>query len=294
MQDDKASWTAQAVTFFRAIEAWQPEQKRVCYDPLAHLFLDGGFRLAGGGRARAKVAHRYIERTGHSRTYGFVITRTRFIDDHLTECIGQGFEQLVIIGAGFDTRAYRFDLEEKVKVYEVDHPATQELKTRRLRKVLGSVPGHVVYVPVDFEKQELDAELPGAGYDPGTRTLFIWEGVFSYLTIEAVNASLSFIAGNSGEGSAIAFTHVQKPGIDGDLDRFRQRQMARLKRKGEPHIFGLEPGRIGAFLDARGFDLAENLTGDQLCKVYIAPLGREIDANKYSAVAYALVKASGR
>jgi methyltransferase (TIGR00027 family) len=136
---------------------------------------------------------------------------------------------LVILGAGYDTRAYRFDkLKEEVKVFEVDHPATQKVKIEKVSKALGSLPGHVVYVSVDFEKERLDKKLSESGYNKSLKTLFIWEGVTMYLTAEAVDETLAFVAGNSGKGSSIIFNYIFRSVLDGTCELEYAPKVARL------------------------------------------------------------------
>ena len=103
---------------------------------------------------------------------GFLAVRERHIDEHLQACLNEGLQQLVILGAGFDARAYRFDqLKQGVRVFEVDHPATQAVKLAKLRDVFGQVPGHVTFVPVDFNTQTLAQRLFESGYDESLKTL---------------------------------------------------------------------------------------------------------------------------
>ncbi len=118
---------------------------------------------------------------------GFLVARERHVDEYLRTCLAEGIEQLVILGAGYDARAYRFKLELRgVRAFEVDHPATQQAKLKRLQHVLGRMPAQVVYVPVDFNTQTLGEQLAACGYDERLKTLFIWQGVTHYLTPEAV------------------------------------------------------------------------------------------------------------
>ena len=90
---------------------------------------------------------------------GAIVARERYIDDYLQSCIDDGLEQLVILGAGYDSRAYRFEKLKRVKVFEVDHPATQRVKVARLKEALGELPENVVFVPIDFTKETLERRL---------------------------------------------------------------------------------------------------------------------------------------
>lgn len=159
MKEGKASYTAEIVAVCRAAESLKPENERVCYDPLAQHFLGTAYRALGRSRFLTKIALGYSERRG-SGGIGCIVGRTRYIDEYLKECIDNGIKQLVNLGAGYDTRAYTFDeLKRKVKVFEVDYPATQRVKMEKVKKVLGSLPDHVIYVPIDFDKEKLDKRL---------------------------------------------------------------------------------------------------------------------------------------
>lgn len=249
---------------FRALESMRPEAERRCYDPLAKDFLNTRFRMVCRSRIRSAIARIYIG-FRHGRTAMHIVGRTRYIDYHLMEAINDGLEQLVVMGAGFDSRAYRFDeLMKQVRVFEVDHPATQRRKTERLLQIFGSLPEHVTYVPLDFESETLEQRLLESGYDARLKTMFIWEGVTMYLTAEAVDETLEFITRNSGKGSTIIFDYVYESLLTG-TDEATRKWRAYLGRLGEPPQFGIEEGAIEQFLSNRGLLLVENFT-DELLK----------------------------
>lgn len=291
MNEGKGSWTADGVTFYRALESARPAGERACYDPLAGDFLSGWFRFLHRSRIKAKIARLYIERGSFAPGFRNVTARTG-IDDCLTERLNDGIEQLVILGAGFDTRAYRFEgLKEKVRVFEVDHPATQRVKRQRVVKMLGSLPNHVTFVPVDFEREKLGQRLNECGYDRDAKTHFIWEGVTTYLTDEAVDETLAFVAGNSPEDSTIVFTYPYRSAYDGAVfDGARRWQLKYLEWKGEPPIFGIEKGTVGKFLYSRGFTLLEDLSGAALAARYIRAAAGDGSARSYNAIACATVR----
>src|SRR5215471_12009912 len=131
-----------------------------------------------------------------------MLVRTRFVDEQLQRAIDEGATQVVILGAGFDTRAYRFAgiLRDK-SVFEVDYRSTQELKKRRLQSALESVPSFVHFTEIDFKVDSLKDVLARAGYRPDKKAFFIWEGVSFYLSEDAVRATLTTIASYSAPGS---------------------------------------------------------------------------------------------
>src|SRR5215216_3723653 len=123
-----------------------------------------------------------------------MIVRTRFIDDALARAIEGGAAQVVILGAGFDSHAYRFqELLAHVRIFEVDRPATQALKRHRVNEVLGGPPANLTYVPIDFQHEDLLDVLKRHGYDASQRTFFILEGVTMYLPENAARDTLRFV-----------------------------------------------------------------------------------------------------
>jgi methyltransferase (TIGR00027 family) len=193
-----------------------------------------------------------------------MIIRTRFIEERLAHAIRDGVTQLVILGAGFDTRAYRLtELLKGVRVFEVDQPSTQEYKKRRVKEAGIDVPPNLTYVAVDFRHDKLGAVLAAAGYDPARKTFFIWEGVTMYLPEAAVEETLRWVAGQA-PGSTIIFDFVGAMVIQfmatTDLSMFpeaAQKAFERLRRltAGEPWIFGLPDTGEREFLAKLGLEL---------------------------------------
>ena len=295
MKNGKASRTADFVTAFRAIESDKAEGERVCYDPLARSFLGGAYAILGRSKLLTRIALWDSERKhpGCTSVVNYVVARTRHIDEYLKACIDDGIQQLVILGAGYDSRAYRFDgLNGKVKVFEVDHPSTQKVKIEKVKKILGSLPDNVVYVAVDFEKEKLDERLFECGYDKDLKTLFIWEGVTYYITAEAVDETLAFVAENSGEGSRTIFDYAPKSLLDGDWDPEEARgyDPEYLSRIGEPWLFGIEDGAIDEFLSRRGFCDALNFTSGLLKKAYFRGANQDREMSRFFRIVTATVK----
>jgi len=188
------------------------------------------------------------------RIFLHVLARTRAIDQLVREEVQAGATQLVILGAGYDSRAYRMkELFAGATIFEVDFPPTQELKKLRVREVLGHPPKNVVFVPIDFNTDSLGPVLKKAGYHSDRRTIFVWEGVTFYLNAAAVDVTLRFVAANSPPGSAIVFDYESDRLPSGEHDDAQLKEaMARLARWGEPHIFGLPVGNTRPFVEQRG------------------------------------------
>jgi methyltransferase (TIGR00027 family) len=246
---------------FRALEARRPEPDRVANDTLAVRFLTPEFRLLAG-LARMAAARRLTEELIDHRwpcVRGGVVARTRLIDETVAAEL-PGVSQVLILGAGFDSRAYRLAGLRDVPVFEVDHPATQAAKRRVLRRSArgpAETAAHGVrFVPVVFGADDPGRALAASGFAPGERTLALWEGTTNYLDPAAVDGTLRFLASVLGPGSRLVFTYVDRAMIDGSADfAGAQTTMAAVRRVGEPFTFGLAPGEVPGYLATRGFSL---------------------------------------
>jgi methyltransferase (TIGR00027 family) len=279
----------------RAVESLRAEDERVCYDAPAIGFMGPSFtRMSGDGLING-LMRRLIIRQADKEITGmaaFVVARTRFIDDFLKAQMGKGIKQVIILGAGFDSRAYRFyELLEGAKIFEVDHPDTQILKMLTVRRTLGPFPKNLTYVHADLDREKLEVNLPKNGYDKNLKTLFIWEGVTMYLTLEAVDKTLAFIKSNSGKGSIVIFDYFFESALDKSL-LSKEAEMVRKScaRVGEPLRFGLKEGSVEEFLASRGFDLMQNMTAQSLQDAYFKGKGPQRKVFPLAAIACAQVK----
>jgi methyltransferase (TIGR00027 family) len=273
------SRTAEVVTLWRGIESARPARTRLFEDPLAPAFVGRRFRwalrLARLPGVGALMPWSLVD--GHwAGPRGTVAVRTRYIDDRLADALRHGLEQVVILGAGFDSRAYRLPGLAQTRVFEVDHPATQGEKRRRLARRLGALPPHVTLVPVDFTTDTLEAALARSGYRADARTFFILEGVTHYLPAEAVDVLFRYVARHAGPGSQMVFTYIHRGALDGSARFARAGQtLATVRGLGEPYTFGFDPAELPAYASARGLRLIEDVGPDTYRARYLAPLGRE-------------------
>jgi methyltransferase (TIGR00027 family) len=282
MRRNQSSITAAGIAIARAIESEKQESERICFDPYARRFAPGW--LYSITALFVKIGYTELRGPG---VMGFIAARERYIDDVLQGFLEGGLQQLVILGAGLDSRAYRFDgLKDRVKVFEVDHPATQADKLAKLKAFFGMIPAFVVYVPVDFKTQTLEERLPEAGYDPNLKTLFIWQGVTMYLTPEAVDNTLRFVVQHSAPGSAIVFDYLYRLVLDGVQKHGEVSNMRRYRfMTGEGLTFGIEEGMVESFLEKRGFRLVRDMDANGLRQAYCngKNVGRKI-ASGYGIV----------
>ena len=223
---------------------------------------------------------------------GFLVARERHIDEFLKTCLAGGLQQLVILGAGFDARAYRSEeLKRGVKVFEVDHPRHTGGQAARLKQVFGREPGYVVYVPVDFNTQSLADALFECGYDPALKTFFIWQGVTQYLTPTAVDSTLAFIADHSKEWKhchlRLYVSHPAGRSIKhGEVTNIRSKRWL----SGEDFTFGIPDGAVTAFLEQRGFHQVHDANNVYLHDTYFTGVNAKRKVTYGYAIASAVVK----
>ena len=245
----------------RAAETYLPENERVFQDPYAEHFLSEDERgdLSNLEKLRAGLAMYDQMMPGVN---GAIVARIRFIDEYLLDCIKEGLKQVVIIGAGYDTRAYRFpEVKDNLKVFEVDHPATQQVKILKIREIFSTLPDHVTYVPVIFGEDPLDRNLIDNGYNPNLKTLFIVEGLLMYVPPPAVDMLLSFVVNASGPGSSIVADYFSDSVIDG-TSPLKEAQVLRqfVENEGARLQFGIEESIVEAFFKERGFQVVRTVT----------------------------------
>jgi methyltransferase (TIGR00027 family) len=250
MKRDRPSRTAQLVAIGRALADAGLSHVPGFRDPTARRFLDEKSTEALLKAEQGIREGRRGFRIEYARTMADMMAlRTTAIDTAVRDAIARGASQLVILGAGYDGRAWRLEELAGIAVYEVDHPATQGRKRERASGLPAAL-GAVHFVPVDFERDSLDAELAKAGHDARLPTCWIWEGVVMYLTPEAFRATLSAIAGRSAPGSTL-IVNYHSAGRS-----WLARLMFRLI--GEPMISAWSPEQVAAELHAAGFEVRED------------------------------------
>ena len=264
----RPSITAEAVTMARALEHLKPEGQRVVDDPYAHLFLSRASRAALAAWS-GSLTGRTLRRLGQAGTT-YVPLRHRFIDDHLSDALDAGAEQVVLLGAGYDTRAYRFAEQLAGRpVYEVDLAAISRSKAATIAKHRDAFPAtNMVRVEIDFETQGLEQTLKEAGFTAGAKTFFTWEGVPMYLTRTAVKATLDAVSAISGAGSVIAHDMwylVDDPSPMGTARRLAPNALSFI---GEPVTFSIHPEEMDFFLDRHGFHIKDLVVSAELQQRY--------------------------
>jgi methyltransferase (TIGR00027 family) len=250
VRESRPSRTAHFVALGRALANAGLSHLPDFRDPTARAFLnDKGTRsLANTERLAGRGTRSY--RLEMARVMADMIAlRTVAIDAAVRDAIAAGAAQLVILGAGYDGRAWRLQELRGVRVFEVDHPATQGDKRSRVAQ-LPPPNGNVTYVPINFERESLNDVLDRAGHDRSVPTCWIWEGVVMYLTREAMRATLAGVAARSAPGSTLVVNYHTA----------HRRLLARLMFRliGEPQISAWTPAEMAADLRSAGFGVHED------------------------------------
>jgi methyltransferase (TIGR00027 family) len=243
--------SAQTVAALRAVVTNDTSLAVACEDKLAKYFISLRERLLIAILPQPVI--RWVLERAAPGSYGFAIARTRCFDEALLSEAADGVQQVVILGAGYDSRALRFAHELKgMRVFEVDHPGTQARKMGILLRSITEIPKNVHYVPVDFNRDALEAELVKNGFSRNRRTLFLWEGVSYYLPKPVVAGILRFVH-SCAPGSSIIFDYALQKFVEGDTSTYGGEHIARWLRKvGEPFVFGMNPHETPHFLGECG------------------------------------------
>ena len=253
MRQAIASRTAERVALHRAAHQIFDEPK-VFEDPLALRIV--GPEASAALRAGADEAQEPATRSRRA----FFAARGRYAEDELAASVRRGVRQCVILGAGLDTFAYRNPFSGSgLRVFEVDHPATQAWKRNRLQRGGIAIPSGLSFVPVDFEEQSLPAELSRGGFDASQPAFFSWLGVTPYLTRTAFDATIGFIAGLP-RNSEVVFDFLVERQFLTPLELAALRRLEpRLELAGEPFKLFFEPDKLEQDLRRSGFEPVERL-----------------------------------
>jgi methyltransferase (TIGR00027 family) len=287
MPRNPAAQTAFGPMVLVAIEQSEAPERRLVDDELAVQFLPTPIRwllAAAPPNLLRRLTIAAMEREGPG-LWASLICRKRYIADKVTAVLDD-IDAVVILGAGFDTLAYRLARMTRIPIFEVDQPVNVARKTAAVKRALGAPPSSVRLVPLDFECDDVLTVLTEHGYRPESRTVFVWEAVTQYLTAEAVYATLTALR-SAAAGSRLVFTYIRRDFIDGInlygavplYRRFVQRQP--LWR------FGLPPQEVATFLAGHGWRLCEQAGPDLILQRYIEPTGRHLTTSPIEWTAYA-------
>jgi methyltransferase (TIGR00027 family) len=271
------SRTAEAVALARALERTLPPGQRILDDPYAAAFLQNPYlRFVAGSRLSSRMLSGFLDfwATGGQE---FVAIRARLADDQAKEMAGLRLEQLILLGAGFDSMALRIQSSlEGVTVFEVDHPATQAVKRKVIAKL--GTPNNLRFVEVDFERDDFVEKLADAGFNRASLSLIVWMGVSYYLTPQAMSRTLTQLRLASSTGTRLIFDYILQGVIDGTSHNLTAIVAARrVALVGEPWVFGLNPEYVAEYLRGFGFNLIKDYGPEDLRQKYCPQRFRPMD-----------------
>ncbi|GHO51088.1 SAM-dependent methyltransferase [Ktedonospora formicarum] len=288
MANQRVSNTALGAAICRFIEQYQPKNTRLFDDPLVKDLITAPIRTLMQIKGMRHMTIQQMDAITPG-IYGVQIARTRFIDEAVRDAISQGIEQVVILGAGLDTRSYRLAGIEHTRVFEVDLPSVQEAKMKKLRKHFGQLPQRVTFLPIDFDTQSLEAVFSKTSYDFASPAIFVWEGVTQYLSEEAVRRALAFV-GVSAPGSMLVFTYVLQSFIERrSAIPGTEKMMDMMAKRGAPWLFGLEPSSLTSYLSPFHLHLIADVGHVEHQAHYFKPVGRKLAVSEIERIAQATV-----
>jgi len=255
--DSTTSRTAQMTCISRAASSLETH----CYyhsdDHLAVRLLPGFIRVLILIPLFRKI---FVHILAPAGVYEYVIARTKYIDEVFEKALAEQFDQILLFGAGFDTRALRFQAEaHHTRIFELDAPLTQKAKIQQYRKRNLRIPSNVVFIAIDFEKESLFHKLDMAGFHKGERSLFILEGLLMYLEPESVHETFQTIREYAGKESWVVFDYVQASVLRHENTLYGEAGLKKsVSKAGEQWRFGIEPGEIVPFSAAYGFEVSNH------------------------------------
>jgi methyltransferase (TIGR00027 family) len=259
-----------------AVEQLEPADRRLINDPLALRFLPPAMALVVRA-CRWRWWREQLVRATEGKAAGMwagMLCRKRYADDQVRAALDAGIEQLVVLGAGMDTRAYRLTDPARVRAYEVDLPANIDTKRARVHSVLGTVPDHIRLVPVDFETDDLAQSLSDNGFHLDRPAVFVWEAVTQYLTEDAVRHTLALLA-KTAPGSRLLFTFVRRDFLDGTNTYGAEGAHRDFVTRQQVWHFGLTPAQVAPLLDEYGWTEDEQVGSTEYRRRYLEPAGRD-------------------
>lgn len=253
----KPSETAAVTASLRALGCYEEDERIRCRDETAKLFLPEDKRE----QLKSPEVRDMIKKMIPEGLYAYVLARTGYFDDLFVSSLQEGIPQIVLLGAGYDSRPYRFsDFIGTTILYEADALATQEQKRFLLKQNGISAHQNVRYVALDFERDDLMRSLCGNGFDPELQTLYLWEGVTFYLHPATVRAALQSLRVNSAVHSIISFDFQTVENGQGLVD---------TGLKDETICFGIEKGMASRYLEELSYKVLEHVGSEELQKRYL-------------------------
>jgi methyltransferase (TIGR00027 family) len=267
--ESSTSRTAEMTCLSRACSALESNTYYKSGDHIAPLLLPAGLKPL----LRLSLARKFFTKVAAPKgIYEYVIARTKYIDAACKQALSEQVDQVLIFGAGFDTRALRFQKDMgHANVFELDVPVTQHAKIEQYRKRHVAIPANLTFIPIDFDKESLSVKLDEVGFDKGRKSLFILEGLVMYLQPESVSLTFQTIQEYAGRESVIVFDVIYASVLRHEGNSYGETGIVHtVSDAGERWNFGIEKGKIDQFLHNYGMRRvnhrdAKDLEHDYFC-----------------------------
>lgn len=269
---NKSGNTALGAAAARLMEQYEPDNRKLFKDPVVYQITNPVLRFI----LKFKFLRNYFVSASDKifpGIFGGQICRTKFIDEK-TLSILKEIQQILILGAGLDTRAYRLEGIDQKIIYEVDLPNIQQIKKKGLKKYLGRLPSNVHFIPVDFNREKTETILKNTSFDFIKSTLIILEAVTQYLNPDAVYEVFSFIS-KFPNGSYLLFTYILRDVIEKKAEG-ANKIIDWSEKKHCPFLFGINPSEIKSFLEKHNLEMLEDVGTNFYQENYLKPRNRNI------------------
>ena len=267
--EHKPSETAMGAATLRALAALDAREEIRGPDYLAEIFLTEDRK---NSLRDPVIRETIIKKRIIPGMYEFLIARTVFYDGIVKQALQENIPQIVFLGAGYDSRPYRFnDLIRDTRIFELDIQPTQQRKKELLHQAMVPISDQLVFVPINFNRDNIGNVLANAGFLKSRQALFVWEGVTYYLPARVIDDTMSTVKANSPAGSSICFDYASlSPELQDNHSVKKLREMMRSNYPGEPTYFGIQKGNIGSFLSERGYKIITHLTSNEIETKYLS------------------------
>jgi len=271
MKIKKTSRTAQYMALFRALETERDSKDKLFSDYYAIHFLEAKLRFAAR-MFKYPIIKKYISSTIQKKipgAFSSAIARTKYIDDQLESTISNGVKQVIILGAGFDTRALRLGFLKSIPVIEIDHPNTSNFKATIYKKRIGQLPENVAFYQIDFNQQSLEELAEQHNFDFSIPTTVIWEGVTNYLSEDAIKSTFGFIQKFTKNSYAI-FTYVHQNILENPGSFLGGEKLLNdLNKLEEKWTFGFQPEELSNYLKSFDMKIIEDMGANEYRLKYL-------------------------
>lgn len=293
MKDNKYSKTAEAAAFMRAAHYIESDS-RIFLDPYASKLTSTRWKFVLANKPLRFILKKIFMRDLYNSVSGQILSRSRYAEDCLYQAIENGMEQYVILGAGMDSFAIRNSaLKDRIKIFEVDHPASQENKKAKLEKYGLKSSVNLIYVPVDFNKDRLTEALDAAGFDRNRPAFFSWIATSFYLTKDTIFDTFRLLNEYASEGSQLVFDYNLEESVLSEEAKVQSQTTKRfVASKGEVYLSAFTDEELESNMRDIGYEIIECATPEVLQERYFQNRKDDLKAALWASMLH--VKSIGK